>query len=452
MSTTSPTERTANPPAHSRSQVWAWGLWDWGSAAFNTVIVTFVFSVYLTNGNPGGIAEGLGTSTADSNLQATAWLTRSMAIAGLLIALLAPIAGQRADARGRRRRSVGVWTALIVLCSLGLFFVKTDLSYLWFGLLLYSAGNIFFELSAVSYNAMLRQISTPDTIGRVSGFGWSMGYFGGIILLLVAYLAFLTGDGDTRGFLGISTAEGLNVRYIALFAAAWFAVFAIPVLVKIPEVPPDPTVARQSFRQSYVQLFRDLKALWISDKNTVVFLAASALFRDGMVTIFTLASVLAVQVYEIPAGSVLIFGVVANVFSAVGALVAGRLDDRMGPKKVIVGSLTGILTCGVILLFVSGPTLFWVFGLILTLFVGPAQSASRTFMARLSPPGREGQLFGLYATTGRAVTFVAPTLVTVLTTAFASQRAGIVGILVTLAAGLLVMRWVRDPTDQVRVS
>ena len=101
----------------------------------------------------------------------------------------------------------------------------------------------------------------------------------------------------------------------------------------------------------------------------------------------------------------------------------------------------------VVLLFVSGPTAFWIFGLVLCLFVGPAQSSSRTYLGRLAPPGREGQMFGLYATTGRAVSFLAPTLFGVFTYVFGSDRAGIVGILVVLAAGLAALLPVRPPVD-----
>ena len=141
----------------------------------------------------------------------------------------------------------------------------------------------------------------------------------------------------------------------------------------------------------------------------------------------------------------LIFGVVANVVSALGALTAGFFDDRLGPKPVIVFSLSGMLVAGGILLFVSGPTMFWIFGLILCLFVGPAQSSSRTFMARLAPLGREGQLFGLYATTGRAVSFLAPTLFGFFILLFGTDRAGIVGILLVLGAGLLALLPVHAP-------
>jgi UMF1 family MFS transporter len=177
----------------------------------------------------------------------------------------------------------------------------------------------------------------------------------------------------------------------------------------------------------------------------VYFLGASALFRDGLAAVFTFGAVLAVTVYGIAEDDVLLFGIAANVVAAAGAFAGGFLDDRIGPKLVIVGSLAAMIAVGLALLGLSGPVAFWVFGLALATFVGPAQSSSRTFLARLAPPGREGQLFGLYATTGRAVSFLAPTLVGLFTFLFASDRAGIVGIVLVLAAGLLALLPVRSP-------
>jgi UMF1 family MFS transporter len=184
----------------------------------------------------------------------------------------------------------------------------------------------------------------------------------------------------------------------------------------------------------------------------VYFLGASALFRDGLAAIFTFGAVLAVTVYGIGEGDVLIFGIAANVVAGLGALAGGRLDDRVGPKPVIMVALVGMLASGTVLLFVSGPTAFWILGLVLTLFVGPAQSSSRTFLARLAPAGHEGQMFGLYATTGRAVSFLAPTLVGLFTFLFASERAGMVGILLVLALGLLALWPVRAPGDTTPVA
>ena len=412
----------------------AWGLWDWGSAAYNAVILTFVFSVYLTD----GVGDDL-----PGSISANTWLGWSLGLAGFLVAVLAPITGQRADAGGRRKLSMGIWTVLTVTSMAGLFFVKNDYHYLWFGLLLLSLGSIFFEFASVSYNAMLHQVSTPRTIGRVSAFGWSMGYFGGIVLLLICYVGFIAPE---VGWFGVTSAEGLNIRMVAIFAALWFLLFAVPVMLAVPEIRGAPAAKRVGFLASYRVLFRDLKELYRTAPHTVYFLGASALFRDGLAGVFTFGAVLAVTVYGIDSADVLIFGVVANVVSALGALTAGIFDDRLGPKTVIVFSLSGMLVAGGILLFVSGPTMFWIFGLILCLFVGPAQSSSRTFMARLAPLGREGQIFGLYATTGRAVSFLAPTLFGFFTFVFGADRAGIVGILLVLAVGLLALIPVRAPT------
>ena len=127
-------------------------------------------------------------------------------------------------------------------------------------------------------------------------------------------------------------------------------------------------------------------------------------------------------------------------------LAAARVvEDRVGPKPVIVGSLLGLIGVGVVLLFLSGPTVFWVLGLFLSLFVGPAQSSSRTFLARIAPRGQEGQFFGLYATTGRAASFLAPSMFALFVTLFDAERAGIAGIVLVLLAGLLTFLPVRSP-------
>lgn len=434
---------TDSGPRH-RGQVAAWALWDWGSAAFNAVIVTFVFTVYLTNVVGAGLCPDL--ADGEKCTVASTWLGYSLGIAGFFIAVLAPVTGQRADAGGRRRLSLGAFTGIAVLATAALFFVKPEAGYLWLGLVLIGIGSIVMEIAGVSYNAMLRQVSTPENIGRISGFGWSMGYFGGIVLLLVCYVGFIS---DSAIF-GVPTADSLNIRVIALFAAAWLAVFAIPVLVKVPEVPGIGDEARPGFFASYRKLFRDIAALIRTERHTAYFLLASALFRDGLAGVFTFGAVLAVEVYGFQQGDVLIFGVAANVVSALGAVTAGRFDDRIGPKAVITVSLVGMLAAGTVLLFVSGQQMFWIFGLILCLFVGPAQSSSRTFLARLARPGGEGELFGLYATTGRAVSFLAPTLFGVAVAVFHANRAGIVGILLVLAIGLAALLPVRRPVDTLR--
>lgn len=414
--------------------MWAWGLWDWGSSGFQHIALTFVFSVYLTD------AVG---ADLPGPVPANSWLAWSTAAAGVVIALLAPVAGQSADRRGRRLRATGVWTALVVLAMAGMVFVRDDWSYLWLGLLLLALASVFAELAYVSYYALMTEVSTPATVGRVSGYGWALGYVGGIVLLLVVYVGFLSGDG---GLLGVPTADGLDVRISVLVAAVWFAVFAVPMFVLLPETPAaTPDGPRLGVAGSYRALVTDLVALYRSSPHTVWFLAASALYRDGLNAILAFGGVLAVTVYGLDPGQVLIFGVAINVVAALGAGAGGWLDDRIGPKTVVLGSLAGLLVVGLVLLLVSGPVMFWVFGLVLGLFVGPAQASSRSYLLRLSPEGAEGQLFGLYATTGRAVSFLAPALIGLFTYLFGSDRAGTAGILLVLLAGFVALVAVRPP-------
>jgi len=417
------TERTT-----SRGQVVAWSLWDWGSAAFNAVIVTFIFSVYLTD----SVGEDV-----PGPFSASTWLGFAVGAASLVIAFLAPVMGQQADASGRRKRSLALLTGSVIVVTALLFFVKDDYHFLWLGLALIAIGTVLFELAQVPYFAMLRQVSTPDDVGRVSGIGWAAGYLGGIVLLLICYFGFISGEG---GLLGLPTDDGMNVRLVAILAAVWFLIFAIPVLRAVPELPAATSpVPRASFRESYRVLFREVRTMWREDRTTAKFLIASALFRDGLAGVFTFGAVIAVNVYDFEDDTVIIFGIVANVIAAAGAYFAGRLDDTFGPRRVIVFSLTSMIIAGLVLLFIKGSGGFWVFGLILCLFVGPAQSASRTYLTRLTPPGKEGQHFGLYAMTGRAASFLAPTLFALCVFIGGDDRWGIIGIMIVLGAGLAAL-------------
>lgn len=430
-----PGDALAAPPRTTgRRYVFAWSLWDWGSAAYNSIVTTFIFANYLTKAVASGAPPG--------SLSGPTLLGVSTACGGVVVALTAPVTGQRADAGGRRRRNLAVCTAVVIACAIGLFFVRQQYSYLFFGLTLMAVGSVFMEFAGVSYNAMLRQVSTRDNIGRVSGFGWSMGYFGGIVVLLIALVGFVLPD---VGWFGVTAADGLKYRATALFVAVWFAVFAIPVLVTLPETPRAAGTVRVGFFASYKVLVYDVVALFRRDPHAVWFLVASAVYRDGLTAVFSFGAVLAVSVYGLTPTTVIIFGVAANLVAAVGAVVGGRVEDRVGPKPVILTSLTALVTTALILLFCHGSTLFWIFGLLLCLWVGPAQSSSRTFLARVAPVGREGEMFGLYATTGRAATFLAPALFALISGVFSSNRLGILGIALVLAVGALVLVRVPPP-------
>jgi Permeases of the major facilitator superfamily len=431
---------TAADPAEPvpARRILAWAIWDWGSASFNAVATTFVFTVYLT-----------GKAFGDKDV-VSAQLGWALGIAGAIVFCLAPITGQRTDTSGRRKLWLALNTAVVVLCLALMVFVQADPAYLLFGLVLLAVGTVFFEFAGVNYNAMLAQVSTPKTIGKVSGFGWGMGYIGGIVLLLIVYFGFIH---PTVGWFGVTSTNGMSVRISMLVAALWFALSAVPVLFAVPEnrAQADAGRPKVGFFRSYAVLAHDIARLWKASRHTVYFLIASAIFRDGLTGVFTFGGVLAAGTFGFSAGEVIIFAIAANVVAGVATITVGALDDRLGPKPVIVTSLIGLVVCGalVFVLHGGGQIVFWTLGLALCLFVGPAQSASRSFLARLIPAGREGEVFGLYATTGRAATFLAPTAFALFVTWGGTQYWGILGIVIVLAIGLALLIPVRPRQEQL---
>ena len=482
MSTTV-TAPTTQAGSRTRLLSWpviAWGLWDWGSAAFNAVITTFVFTVYL-------VSDSFGPKADNESA-----LSIGLAVAGLFIALLAPVTGQRSDRGGRTVFWLGGYTAVVVVVSAFLFLVRPEPGYLWLGIVLLGVGNIFFELASVNYNAILNHLASKDRIGAVSGLGWGMGYLGGIVLLLILYVA-LVGPSPLISF---PAGTGMGVRVAMLVSAVWFGLSALPVLINRSrrlgrtgaeagddevsegmasaepgrdragmEAEPEDAAShnaehKESLLTSYKLLWRTLLQLHHFQPRLLWFLLAAAVFRDGLAGVFTYGGIIAQNTFGFSSGDVIIFAIVANIVAGIATIGAGRLDDRFGPRNVIMASLIILVVAGLLVFFLhtAGTVAFWILGLLLSACVGPAQSAARSFLARLIPEGQEGEIFGLYATTGRAVSFMAPMMYGVfiyLGTRVVGPGAnywGILGIVTVLATGLLLMLRVGDPVSDEEAS
>src|SRR6202000_2214294 len=306
------------------SRVAAWALWDCGSTGMNAIVATFVFSVYLTS----SVGVGLPGATTPAS-----WLGRAGAIAGLTVAVLAPAVGVWVESPHRRRITLPVLTGLAVTLTCMMFFTHDRPGYLWAGLVLLGATAACGDLSSVPYNAMLRQLSTPETAGRISGFGWAAGYLGSVVLLLLIYTGFIVGSDDgpaaTRGLLHVPLQDGLYVRMAMLAAAAWLAVLALPLLFVAHRLPNSGEAYQPtSMLGGYRKLWTEVSAEWRRGRKLVYFLGASALFRDGLAAIFAFGAVLGVNVYGISQANVLIFGVAASVVAAVGAGLGGFAGHR----------------------------------------------------------------------------------------------------------------------------
>ncbi len=431
-----------------RSRVAAWALWDWATQPFNSVIITFVFTaLYLTSDSfidPELVPLGEGNDDYDA---AIAYLTSSLgwgiALAGVLVALVAPVLGQRADATGRRKAWLGVSTALLVASMLGLYFVQATPPYFWLGVGLIAVGTVVSEVAGVNYNAMIVQVSTPKTVGRVSGLGWGLGYLGGIVALVIVVVL------DGFDWFGMDTSNGITFRLIAVGCAVWTLLFGWAVFVFVPEAPraDRPTVG---LFQGYVVLWNDLKDLWNQARSTLWFLLASAVYRDGLAGVFTFGAIIAAKSFGFSNQQVIIFGIAANLIAGASTVIAGRFDDKVGPRTVIIASLTVIVASGVLVVALQsvGAVIFWVFGLALSASVGPAQAASRSLLARVSPVGREAEIFGLYATTGRAASFLAPGMWALAISLTGRTIWGTLGVIFVVLVGLVLLTQVRTPADK----
>ncbi|MEY4994810.1 MAG: hypothetical protein RLZ65_659 [Actinomycetota bacterium] len=421
----------------------AWALWDWAEQPFPTIFSTFIFPIYITSSAFGPEED---TSRA---------LGLAATIAGIAVALVAPVFGRRSDEMGRRKLWLLINTLVLAGVMASLFFIAPTPEMLWLGLIIFSLGGFVQEIAFINYYAMLKQVSTEKNIGRVSGFAWGLGYVGGIILLLVSLVGFV--QTDTPWF-GIPTEDALNVRAVFLFSAIWLLVFSIPLFVTVPEVKAKANLEKENVIESYFKLWAQLKSLRKQAPETFKFLISSAIYRDGLSGVFAFGGALGSLAFGFELAEVIIFGIAANLMAGIGAAIGGFLDDRWGGKRTIMVSLIGLTIAGFgVFIFASaGPITYWIGGLALTLFVGPAQAASRSFVAKFTPAGREGEVFGLYMTTGRAVSFLSPLLWTTaisiaLSAGIGNAQAtvyGILGLMLVLVVGIALLARVH-PTPQV---
>jgi len=413
----------------SRGGLWGWRLYDWANSPFPTVIITFVFSAYYTQ------------AVADDQVTGSSWWSAAAAISAVCIALLSPPLGAIADQTGRRKPWLAAATLVTITATAMLWFVAPEEQWLLVGAILIVIANVGFEIGMVFYNAMLPDLAPPNLIGRISGEAWALGYAGGLVCLVVALLVFV--QTDTPPF-GLDKATAEHVRVVALVVALWIAVFSLPTFLLTPDRKRTEMPLRQAAQSGIRQLIQTLKNVRQFPEITR-YLIARLFYVDGMNTLFLFGGIYAAGTFKMSVEEIIQFGIALNVAAGIGAFVFGRIDDLIGPKKVILIAIAGMLAVSTPLLMVEGKLLFWVFALPLGLFFGPAQTASRSLMARLTPPHMTTEMFGLFALSGKATAFLGPTLVGTVTVLADSQRIGMATIAVLLIIGGLIMLTVKAP-------
>ena len=417
-------------PFASRRALIGWCLYDWANSAYPTVIITFVFAAYYAK------------AVAVDEVAGTAQWAFAMSLGAGVVAILAPVLGAIADRGGRRKPWLAVFTGLCVVASAMLWFAQPDPAWSLWALAFAVIGNIAFETGQVFYNAMLPDLVPASHLGRLSGWGWAIGYAGGLGCLSVALVGFV--QADTPWF-GVGTEGSQHIRAVTLLVAVWFALFALPLFLFTPDAPSRNLPAATAVRLGLTSLVETLRNLRRHGQVTR-FLLAHMIYADGMNTLFAFGGIYAAGTFGMDFAEIVLFGIAINVTAGLGAFAFAWLDDAFGSKRTILVSLLCLTLLGSLLLVAEGKAMFWALALPLGIFVGPAQSASRSMMARLTPPGMSSEMFGLFSLSGKATAFVGPLALGWATVAFDSQRAGMSTIVVLfLAGGLLLAFSVRDP-------
>lgn len=412
-------------PPFDRRAVAAWCLFDWANSAFPAVITTFVFATYFTQ------------AVAVDPVTGTAQWGHALAIAGLLIAVLSPILGSVADLTGKRKAWLAAFAALNVLAVAWLWFVRPSPDSVGLALVGIAVATIAFEIACVFYNALLPDLAPASHIGRVSGWGWGLGYVGGIVCLGIVLIVFV--QAATPPF-GLDKDSAEHVRAAGPFSALWYTVFAIPLFVFVREPASHGLSFGAAIRQGLADLADTVRSLRHPDRKAVFwFLVAHMIYTDGLTTLFAFGGIYAAGTFGMELSEVIVFGVALNVTAGIGALAFAWIDDWIGPRRTIAFSLMALILISGALLIVESKPWFWGLGLVLGAFFGPVQSASRSMGARLAPPAHQAQLFGLLALSGRVTAFVGPAVLGWATAAAGSQRVGMATILAFFAVGLAIL-------------
>jgi UMF1 family MFS transporter len=415
----------------SRRALAAWCAFDWANSAFPAIVTTFLFSAYFTR------------AVAPDAAHRTALWGQMTSLSALVIAIASPILGAIADQGGRRKPWLIALTGTCILATAALWHVRPDADFVTYALVMSAVATVGFELGTVFYNAMLPDLAPAGMIGRLSGWGWGCGYAGGLACLALA-LGVLV-QPEVPPF-GLDKSQAEPVRAVVILAAGWMALFALPLLFLTPD-------RRRSGLPTRVAVARGLKTLWHTllslprHRNLAWFLLANMVFTDGLTTLFTFGGIYAAGSFDMALREVLMFGILLNIAAGIGAAGFAWVDDWIGAKPTIAIALVALSGLGIAILLIHDKTLFYVLACGIGVFLGPAQAASRSLMARLAPPALRAEMFGLFALTGRATAFLGPAVLGWVTYATGSQRWGMATIPVFLLTGLLLLLRVREPRE-----
>ena len=421
------------PKTTHRKTIISWMMYDFANSSFANNVTTFIYAAFFTK------------VIAENEIIGTALWSRGVGIIMLVVALLSPPLGALSDQGGYRKRFLIFFTFLAVIFTALLYFPQKGQAI--YALTLYIIACICFEMGIVFYNAFLPDIAPPERIGRISGQAWGVGYFGGLLSMAVLMVGFVSAE---TPWFGLTKETHAHIRATNIGVAIWFAIFSLPALFYLPAPPARQTGDKLSLAASYrriLQTFRELQRY----REIFKLLLARLVYNDGLITVFAFGGIYAAGTFGFTFEEVLFFGIIVNIAAGIGAWCFGYLDDRLGGKLTIQITLVGFVIAAIIAVVPQEKIWFWVAGILVGLFAGPNQSASRSLMGRFVPQNKETEFYGFYAFSGKATAFLGPLLMGVITQASGSQRYGMATVGLFFIVGGLLLRTV-DEQKGIRMA
>lgn len=411
----------------NKKRLFAWALYDFAVSSYSVVIFTFIYAAYFTN------------QVAPDVIKGTALWGFTISAEALLVALVGPFLGAIADFGGHHKKWLIGFTYLGVLTTSLLWFGYPDQSAIPLVLFCIFFSTFAFEVATIFYNTYLLKLAKKEYLGRISGWAWGFGYFGGLLCLITALIVFVDG-----GFsFGLGNDQKANIRAVPIFVSLWIVIFTLPFFSLIKDRKKEPITFKSAIKHGLSDMLATLKSL-PSQKNLLLFLVARIVYIDGLNALLALGGIYAAGTFNFTLNDVAKFGIILNVAAGLGAGLFAVLDDWLGSKKTILLALLGLIIAYLIVLTVDSSRIFWIVAPGIGIFVGPIQAASRTMLTRLAKPDEITRMFGFYALTGKVTSFVGPFLVGVVTTYAHSQRVGMGVLIPFFIVGALLLLGVKE--------
>lgn len=408
-----------------KKKIFIWTLFDFANTAFSVIIVTVIYSKYFSN----YVADG------------RKWIWGlAVSLSMVLAAILSPPLGAIADVSRNRKRFLMIFTLLSVICTSLMFFVQKGDILLGFTLFVFA--NLGFEAGLVFYDAFLPNLTEKKNFGRVSGYGFAMGYVGALVVLLIVMFLLPSQSSPDYYF---------YVRLSFVVAAIFFMFFSIPLFLFVSEPKNDEPLKKNLIKKGIFESKNTFKAIFIHGTYPSIkrFLISYFLYNDGILTIIAFAAIFAANALKMTDEQVILFFVVVQSTAVAGSFIFGIVSDHIGPKKTI--TITIFIWIAVIIgtFFVNTIFEFYIIGLLAGMSIGSSQSTSRSLMALLTPKDKEAEFFGFYdGLFGKSSAVVGPLFYGIISD-LSNERLAALSVGIFFIAGLVILQKVQVPEFRI---